>query len=308
MSLSAFSALMKQRPANCDYRLAVIDGKNLFYRSFYGHSKGSMGDFPGVFGTLSFLCEVLKAFGKECLVAVCWDYGLDPERVALFPGYKNRPRNKDIDYEQMNDDLIASMRLSKMLPVFTAYPLQGVAEGDDLIASVVSDFRRDEPGRHGCILSDDTDFIQLVTNTCHVYAPRKKILYTPVTVPLYAECLPERYLFMKAMIGDATDTIPGVPGIGKVAGPKLVEHYASIEDMQSDPTKCTALRMAGKVAKVLQHSDVLRRNLQLISLKKVPYDFEWTPNYNRLNTEVKDLGYVSLRQNLRDVFSEEACQ
>lgn len=302
MGVGSLSSLIKQQPQGCKYSLALVDGKNLFYRSFFGHGHGNMGDYPGVFGTLSFLCEVIQALGRDCLTVVCWDYGVDPERLALFPGYKDRPRKPGIDYEKMGLDLEETLRLSRLLPVFTSYPVVGAAEADDLIFTAVEDFKVQEPQGSCCILSDDSDFVQLVTPNCHLYTPRKKQLHTPATAALYSGCPPDRYLFMKALRGDDTDTIPGVPGVGKVAAPLLVEYYASLEEMEKDPNLCKAPRMGRKPQLVLGHSDIVLRNLKLIALKRVEYDLHWGPDPDTLSEDVKDLGYVSIRQKIRSVF------
>jgi DNA polymerase-1 len=285
--------------------MVIVDGNNLFYRNYFGfsHSTGTNA-FQGTFGTIGFLSDAVSILGKDTILVCCWDSGPSSRRLALFPGYKDRKRDAlNMDYEQMAEDLRYARELSSHLPIFVAVPVNGTAEGDDLIYSVVTDFLENQHTGGCCIVSDDRDFIPLVSEGCHLFAPMVKRLYTPGTVALYMGCPPKRYLFFKALLGDASDAIPGVPRIGEATALKVVQRYDSLAEMEQDPTRCQDIPRAGKApVHILSHRDIVERNLQLMQLERIPYDLQFSPDRDALLAQSRELGYVSLRPLIQMAF------
>jgi DNA polymerase-1 len=305
MSFSGLESLLKIKPRGHRYELVIVDGNNLFYRSYFGFSRSTgLNAFQGTFGTIGFLADALSVLGPSTILVCCWDSGPSRRRLALFPQYKDRKKdNPKIDYEQQAEDFRWARELSGRLPIFTAFSLDGVVEGDDLIYSVAQDFLDDSHKGGCCIISADRDFLQIVSEDCHVFSPMTQKLFTPATTALYVGCPPQRYLFLKALTGDSTDTIPGVPRIGETMGLKIVERYGSLEEMEQDPTRCQDIPRAGKIpAHILAHRDIVNRNLQLMRLEKVRYDLKFSPDLDLLIEKSRDLGYVSLRPLLQTAF------
>lgn len=205
-------------------KILLIDGHALCYRAFYAvqelrNSKGVPTN--AVFGFVNILRRILKTYSPD-YAAACFDTGKETFRRAKFSDYK-------IQRPPMPEDLSAQITVIK--DVLRAYGIpvfekEGY-EADDVIATFVARFT---PSGHDIIIaSDDKDMQQLIAGSVRIYNSRKDALLGPDDTFERFGVGPERVVDYLALAGDASDNIPGVPGVGDVTAKKLLKEFGSLD-------------------------------------------------------------------------------
>ena len=244
--------------------LVCIDAYAQIYRSFYAvraltNSKGEPSN--AVFAMTKFLMKADDEF-KDCDGAFFFDSGKCAHRVAISPSYKaNRP--------PMPDALKFQMPLIKDLVSAFGWP-DVVSEGweaDDLIGCAV----KLHPGRKRLIVSADKDLSQLVCDGVEMLVPDQankgfsvrgeKETLEKFGVP------PCRIVDYLALIGDASDNIPGIDGVGPKTAAELINSCGSIDEMLASPERISREKLR---VKITAGADILKRNIKLIELVTVP--------------------------------------
>jgi len=226
-------------------RVLLIDGLNLFFRNFamlnivneHGIHVGGLGGFVRSLGTL------INAIQPTSVYVVFDGEGSATNRKNLLPEYKSgrhvsRITNWDIfdtvddEHDAKVDQIIRLIQYLKCLPVKTV-ALDKV-EADDIIAYLSKELSTKHNSQ--CfIVSSDKDFIQLVNDKVTVYRPIEKDYYTPESVKEKFKVLPENFLHYKVLLGDASDKVPGIKGLGakKIDKlfPELLEHPLTLEEL-----------------------------------------------------------------------------
>ncbi len=202
----------------------LIDGNAYLYRAY--HAIAPLTTSHGlpthaVYGFTSILLRVLRE-KKPSHCAVAFDVRGPVFRHQLYPAYKaNRP--------PMPDDLAVQVPYVK--EVVRAYRIpvleQEGMEADDLIAAAAH--RLVEAGHRVVIVSGDKDLLQLVSDRIQVWEPMKDVLYDGEAVAARYQVPPDRLLDLFALLGDSSDNVPGVAGIGPKTGEKLVNQFGSLE-------------------------------------------------------------------------------
>jgi DNA polymerase-1 len=226
-------------------RVLLIDGLNLFFRNFamlnivneHGVHVGGLGGFVRSLGTL------INAIQPTSVYVVFDGEGSATNRKNLLPEYKSgrhvsRITNWDIfdtvddEHDAKVDQIVRLIQYLKCLPVKTV-ALDKV-EADDIIAYLVKEL----PAKYNSqcfIVSSDKDFIQLVNDKVTVYRPIEKDYYTPESVKEKFKVLPENFLHYKVLLGDASDKVPGIKGLGakKIDKlfPELLERPLTLEEL-----------------------------------------------------------------------------
>jgi DNA polymerase-1 len=211
-------------------RFAVIDGKSVFYRGYYATPNLSTKDgvpTGGVFGFATMALEVIKRL-KPDYVAVAWDKPKTNirKRLELYPEYKagRKPAPADF-YEQIPI-------LHELLQAF-GWPLYELDdyEADDIMGTLA--VQASEIGLETMLITSDLDMLQLVNGNVKVYALKKGLtnieLYSPVSFSAKYGIDVHQFLDLKALKGDSSDNIPGVPGIGEKGGIDLLKEYGTLD-------------------------------------------------------------------------------
>jgi DNA polymerase I len=211
-------------------RLAIIDGKSVFYRGYYAMPNLSTKDGTptgGVYGFAAMALEVLKRL-KPDYVCVAWDKPKTNirKRVEMYPEYKagRKPAPPDF-YEQIP-------LLHELLDAF-GWPLYELDdyEADDIMGTLA--LQATEQGIETMLVTSDLDMLQLVHPMVHVYALKKGLsnieLFRPESFILKYGITPEQFLDLKALMGDSSDNIPGVAGIGKKGATDLLKEHKSLD-------------------------------------------------------------------------------
>jgi len=212
--------------------LYLIDGHALAYRTFFALTSGGSSAFrtrsneptAGVFGFVSVLLRILEQERPEYL-AVAFDTGRT-FRDDLFPEYKGTR-------EKMPDDLQIQMKRIRQIVDALNIPRLEVEgyEADDVLGSAAQEMVRRGLGVK--IITGDRDLLQLVEPRIIVSLPGKSLSdskdYLPEDVEQYLGVRPEQVVDYKALMGDKSDNIPGVAGIGEKTAASLIKEYNDLD-------------------------------------------------------------------------------
>lgn len=210
-------------------RLVLVDGHGLAYRAYHALPptlSTSTGEPTNVvFGFTSMLLEVLNDFAPD-FVIVCFDSGKS-FRHALYEAYKShRPEAPDDLRHQL--ERIRQLLEALNIPIVTR---EGF-EADDLIGTLAR--QATEQGLEVLIVTGDTDLLQLVCEHVTVILPGRQRfgdyrVYNREAVYERYGLPPERLPEFKALVGDPSDNIPGVPGIGEKTATRLLQTFPSLK-------------------------------------------------------------------------------
>jgi len=226
-------------------KVLLIDGLNLFMRNFaminFINENGvHIGGLSGFLRSLGSLINLIK----PTAVYVIFDgMGSSINRKNINPDYKSgrnitRVTNfsifKDLDEENNAkvDQIIRLIHYLKCLPVKTI-SLDKV-EADDIIAHLSSVFSNEHNSKV-YIVSADQDFTQLVNDKITLYRPVKKEFYTPDKIKEEYGVLAENFILYKTLLGDNSDKIEGIKGLGKKGlikkFPELAQNVLTLDDL-----------------------------------------------------------------------------
>lgn len=244
-------------------KLLLIDGHSQAYRAYFGVKTPLMtqrGELTtAVFGFTRKLISILREYEPD-YVAVAFDVG-DTWRHEEFPDYK-------ATRERMPDDMRTQMeRIDELLRLFNIPIVTAEGyEADDVLGTLAR--QADEKGIDVFILTGDRDMFQLVTD-------RVRILYTkggpnPTTDPYGPAEIAERYgldtrqfVEMKALVGDTSDNIPGISGVGEKSAIKFLKEYGDIDGLYAHIDE---VRGPKTQESIRQAEELVRRNVRLVTI------------------------------------------
>lgn len=211
-------------------RLVIIDGKSIFYRGYFampGLSTKEGTPTGGVFGFASLAIEIIKKLDPD-YVCVAWDKKGTSirKRLEILPTYKAGRKTPPPDFfEQIPI-------LHELLDAFS-WPLYECDdyEADDIMGTLAK--KAEKEGIETCLISSDLDMLQLVSPLTHMYAMKKGLanieLYNPESFEEKYGIQVEQFLDQKALKGDTSDNIPGVPGVGEKTATRLLQEYGTLD-------------------------------------------------------------------------------
>ena len=213
-----------------DKLLILIDGNSLMNRAYYAlpelmNKKGQHTN--AIYGFANILFKIMDTY-KPSHISVAFDLKAPTFRHKQYDAYKgNRKKMPDELREQVEP-------LKKMIDAFgiNRIELEGY-EADDLIGTVAKNFEQD--GFEVYIITGDKDALQLVSDKIKVLFTKKGISeldeYDPDKMTEKYELTPQQFIDLKGLMGDQSENIPGVAGIGEKTGIKLLKEYGSIENI-----------------------------------------------------------------------------
>jgi len=244
-------------------RIFLLDGHSLSYRAFFALPT-SLATTSGqvtnaVYGFTSMLIKLLSE-EKPDSIAVAFDKGRPTVRLEQYAEYK-AGRRETPDELRQQFGLIREVLETLKVPIVE---VEGY-EADDAIATLA--VRAAEQGMEAVIVTADRDFFQLVRPGIEVMFNRKGISdivrYDVKAVTDRFGLPPEKYLDYVALKGDASDNIPGVPGVGEKTASKLVQDFGSVEALLEHTD-----RVKGRLRQALEEAgDTLVRNKELARLE-----------------------------------------
>ena len=221
---------MTNTPATPRKKLAIIDGKSVFYRGYYAMSNLATKDGTptgGVFGFATMALEVLKLL-KPDYVAVAWDKPKTNirRRLELYPEYKAGRKPAPEDFKAQIPVL------HELLQAF-GWPLYEMDdyEADDIMGTLA--VQATEHDIETMLITSDLDMLQLINDHVHVYALKKGLsnieLYSPESFTAKYGIRVDQFLDLKSLKGDSSDNIPGVPGIGEKGAIQLLQEHETLD-------------------------------------------------------------------------------
>ena len=213
-------------------KLAIIDGKSVFYRGFYAMSNLATKDGTptgGVYGFAVMALEVIKRLQPD-YVCVAWDKPKTNirKRLAIYPAYKaGRKAPPPEFYAQIPI-------LHELLDAF-GWPLYELDdyEADDIMGALA--VQATDKNIDTMLITSDMDMLQLVNDHVKVYALKTGLsnieLYSPKSFTAKYGIEVEQFLDLKSLKGDSSDNIPGVPGIGEKTALELLKQYKTLDEI-----------------------------------------------------------------------------
>ena len=245
----------------------LVDGSAYFYRAY--HAVAPLTTANGLpthaaYGFTNILFRIIKEKSPEFL-AVAFDAKGPNFRHEMYSDYKaNRP--------PMPDDLAVQIpyikRIVEAHNILTMEE-QGV-EADDLIASAARQLVA--AGHKVVVVSGDKDLLQLVGDNIIVWEPMKDVVLDSEGVKKKYNVYPDMLLDFFALMGDKSDNIPGVPGIGPKSAEKLINEFGSLENLYENLDSLKKSKMKENIA---AHRDDAFMSRELIDLKEdldIPLD------------------------------------
>ena len=252
-------------------KLLLIDGNYYAYRSFHairGLTNSQGQPTNAIFGFAKTVRRMLKDLQPD-LAAVCWDQGLPARRTDLQPGYK-----------QHRSDMPAEMvpQIPFIHDLVPKMGLHGVAlentEADDLMASYSC--AAHARGMEVILATNDKDLLSLVEDDILVYSTAKAdlaspeeqfTLLDPAAISKKWGVPPPRILDVLALSGDASDNIPGVPGVGPKTATTLVQTAGTLDallaDLPSVKNEKLRIKLTEAREQILQNREMVRLDTDL---------------------------------------------
>jgi 5'-3' exonuclease len=258
----------KEEPIDKNSRVLLIDSMNTFIRSFsavnYLNTDGH--HIGGLTGTLVSAGYAIKNINPTRVIFVFDGKGSTDNKKNLYPEYKGnrntgRITNWDIFEDKEEEVEAMENQMERLIQYLQQLPVSLITidkmEADDIIAYIAKNI--ENKGGEAFIMSADKDFLQLVSNKITVYSPTKKKFYTPNDVKEEYGLLPDNYIHYKALLGDSSDNIPGVSGLGPKKLFKLFPNL-SLKTLTYEDITNTAKE---KISEHKLYGDIIERNKQL---------------------------------------------
>lgn len=278
-------------------KLMILDGNSIVNRAFYGIRMLNAPDGTptnGVYGFLSILRKLLDDQKPEA-VCVAFDLKAPTFRHMRYEGYKAQRK-------AMPEELAVQMPILKqVLDAMGVLRLELESfEADDLLGTVAAKCR--DSGWECRIVTGDKDSFQLISDTthvCHVKSRMGQTTTTEYTPELFFDEYgfePRSIIDLKALMGDASDNIPGVPGVGEKTAMALVQRYKHLETIYADINTLDVKEGVRKKLREGRESAFLSFELATIHtdapIEFSPEDAVWQDNYRpELYDIFKKLGF-----------------
>ena len=266
-----------------DSHLMIIDGLNTFIRVFSAvPALNDDGDhIGGVTGFLRSIAANIRQLKPTRCVIVFDGKGGSRRRKDIYPEYKANRANKTAfnryqEFASLEDEQDSMKRqFGRLIQYLNCLPITTISidnvEADDIMAYIANEIYTKDENR-ATIVSTDRDFLQLVNNRISVWSPIKKKMYTPSVMQEEFGFSSKNYLLYRSFIGDKSDNIPGLKGVG----PKSLIKYFPVFSEDRELTIEEIVEYANDVDKkykvhslVSENKELLELNYKLMQLKEV---------------------------------------
>ena len=244
-------------------KFAVLDGSSLFFRAFYAlqlppNARGVHTN--AVHGFAMMLVKLLKEIAPTQLV-IAFDKSRTTFRTALYPEYKGTR-------DKTPEELISQIPLLKELAKSLGIPFLELDdyEADDIIGTLAT--QAAGAGTETVVVTGDRDALQLIRDGLTVLLTKKGIRETHAydTAAFEEEYgfAPIRLIDMKGLMGDSSDNIPGVPGVGPKTATKLLLEYGTIENVLDHAAEVSGKKLS---ASLVEYRDQALLSKQLATIE-----------------------------------------
>ncbi|MDD3174798.1 MAG: 5'-3' exonuclease H3TH domain-containing protein, partial [Herbinix sp.] len=289
-----------------DKKIVLIDGHSILNRAFYGlpdmtTSKGEHTN--AVLGFINIMFKILEE-EKPDYLTVAFDLHHPTFRHEMYSEYKGTRKGMP---EELREQVPMMKEVLKAMNI-TVIEKRGF-EADDILGTLAT--RAEREGNLVSLVSGDRDLLQLASEKIKIRIPKTKRTGTEIEDYLAADVLeryhvtPKQFIDLKGLMGDPSDNIPGVPGIGEKTAGKLIENYQSIENIYEHIEEMAP----GKVTTNLKDNQelaILSKKLATICTDcELDFRFEEAGIDNLYNEEVYHLFKKLEFKNLLSRFQKE---
>ena len=270
-------------------KIIIVDGSSYIFRAFYAirtaltNSKGLPTN--AIFGFIRMLMKLIRD-EKPDYVVVVFDSGKKTTRHEYFPEYKaNRA--------SMPDDLVPQIPyIHELVRSFNieAVCIDGV-EADDIIGTLAVQSK--QKGLEVTIVSGDKDMMQLVEDGVTILDTMKDKRLGPNEVREKLGVDPDKVVEIMGLMGDSSDNIPGVPGIGPKTALELINTYGDIENVLVHAHDVKKKSVREKLSQFKDKARLSKRLVTIVTNLDLDYDLE--------NFKVKEMNYEALVRILKEL-------
>ena len=290
-------------------KLFLLDAMALIYRAYFAFNKNPRLTSKGlntsaIFGFANVLLDLLKK-EKPTHIGVAFDTIAPTVRKVGFEAYK---ANRQETPEDIINSLPYIHELIEGFNIPTLY-VDGY-EADDVIGTLAK--QAEKHGFTTYMMTSDKDFGQLVSDRTFIYKPGKfgsdiEILGVKEVCEKFSITRPEQVIDILGLWGDASDNIPGIPGVGEVTAKKLLAEFDSVENLIANTDKISNEKLRQKVIE-FQDQAIMSKKLATIILD-VPIEFDESrlmmehPDEERLKKLFDELEFRTFSQRLSTYLS-----
>lgn len=277
--------------------ILLIDGENILHQSFHKFEKLKSTDGKpsgAIFGFFKSLHMYLTRFNPDDVV-LTFDNGHSSVRTKLNPNYKGHRKNIAVDYESLQQQKAMIMKMLGMLRIKYIFDKKKLTdyEGDDFLAYLAIKTYKTEKV---ILVSSDKDFNQLLNKNVRIYSPRKdEIIRLENCKEIFGYHSHETVDYL-SMVGDTSDDIPGIPGIGPVKARKILDEYGNLSEYLKHHHQTS-------------HVEIIERNNKLINLfwfvQNVPLEKLPMKNYKSNEIKLKKFYDVCKEYSLASFMTEQ---
>ncbi|MCI8631178.1 MAG: DNA polymerase I [Firmicutes bacterium] len=288
---------------NRNGRIVIIDGNSLINRAYYAMqrpmiTKGGLYTH-GVYGFLNMLTKIFKDYEPE-YIGVTFDRKAPTFRHLEYDAYKAGRKKMSPELAMqlpLLKDVLAAMNI-KMLEI------DGF-EADDIIGTVTK--RAEEEGLEPYIITGDKDELQLASDITKVIITRKGIsefeMYDRQAMIDKYGFTPEQFIDFKGLMGDQSDNIPGLPGVGEKTATKLILEYGSVENLIASTDSMPAGKLKDKIEENAPLAVMSKRLATINTSVPIEIDFDEfkteEPDYDALIEIYKKLEFNSFLKKMK---------
>lgn len=293
-------------------KLFLLDAMALIYRAYYALNKNPRITSKGlntsaILGFANTLYEVIKN-EKPDLIGVAFDTHAPTQRHIDYVEYKSKR-------EAVPEDILKAIPyIIQLIEAFNipVLVLDGY-EADDIIGTLAT--KAGAEGYQVYMMTPDKDFAQLVNENVFIYKPGKpgeKATVMGVREVCTRYCIkrPEQVKDLLGLWGDASDNIPGIPGIGEVTARKLIEQYDSVENLIENALNIDNVKMREKIIEFGKQA-LLSKQLATILLD-VPIELNvealkyYSPDFNKLKPLLEELEFRAFGERVQKDYMKPA--
>ncbi|MBQ8294787.1 MAG: DNA polymerase I [Alphaproteobacteria bacterium] len=285
--------------------LTLIDGNSLLFRAYYGvHSRLTRTDGTptgAIYGFLNMVLPILAAGNSDDKFVCVFDASRITFRQDIYPQYK-------MNRSETPADLIAQGQMIRTGLAAMGVPVLCVpgVEADDVIATLARDAcTRDTTTR---IITSDKDLMQLVNDCVYLYDGMKnREIHTPQVLEKFG-VRPDQVVDLQSLMGDSSDNVPGVPGIGPKKAAELINQFGTLdnlyENLDAIPNERTRnlLRDNRELAYISKQLVTLKNDVDLSGLNLNQFVFNTPAALEFVKTQVES---TSLATKIEKMFPVE---
>ena len=269
-------------------KILVLDSNSLINRAFYAlpNFTNRKGQFTGaIFGYMNMLIKLIGEYKPEYIIAT-FDRHAPTFRKQMYEGYKAQRKGMPDELRQQVEPMKQVLRAMD-IPILE---MDGY-EADDIIGTIAKKYNKPT-----YIVTGDRDSLQLVDDTTTVLLTRKGVSEVEAFTPAYLKetwnLNPSQIIDLKALMGDASDNIPGVAGVGEKTAKDLLEKYSSLDGVYANIEE-----IKGKLKEKLE----LGKEMAYLSYKLATIKIDTPIEFDLETAKAKESYDMALYDILRDL-------